>query len=557
MVVTPALIVDDSLMISKLIKKSLLLNNLDGYHFEEQKIFTASDGLEAFEMMGKGHNIKLIITDINMPNLNGYELIEILEDTGKLGSVDVVFVTSPSSTKLFLSGTIKEHILGVIYKPFKVGEFNDKLNLLRKNKIDIGIERNEIKKKQVQQKKYLEKATIKYLNEYQIFIKKDILDIFIDENFTHDNILKSEFPEIVYSILSSYLFETANSHVINSKNILCILKSLEKKSTLSKNRFQLIEGFEDKITYVNSTDLQLKEILQELTIPLLDKISMAFAKTKKFPKLKSQLFSEHFNYISEELSIINCSFIDQTLQKLLLEHTEVNIFSKWLYNFLKTNELSTQVDAVLKSELLKNEVIKRLKIAYQRSLLLLQHYCGEIEFYLWKRAKESSEIVDYFKKNLPKSLLNSGRFLLYKEKISAQEHAGYLVYEKYNVVVMSDDLSTLGIFKEIVDAPFDKWNFFCFAKLSLLDAWMTNNIPNKIIIDYNLKSPIFENGIQFLKFIIKRYPIFIELVEIHQVSVIANIKDFSFLHKYKKNYNFSIIEEPLYLKNIYHNLLYN
>jgi len=80
--------------------------------------------------------------------------------------------------------------------------------------------------------------------------------VLIDEHFTHDNISKSDFPEIVYSILSSYIFETEHSHVINSKNILCILKSFEKKSTFSKDPFQFIKGFEDtkgKVHHVATT----------------------------------------------------------------------------------------------------------------------------------------------------------------------------------------------------------------------------------------------------------------------------------------------------------------
>jgi CheY-like chemotaxis protein len=74
MVTTPVLIVDDSPMIIKIIKKALLANNIEGCQFDETNIYTASDGMEAFGRMGEGHKIKLIISDFKMPNLNGDEL---------------------------------------------------------------------------------------------------------------------------------------------------------------------------------------------------------------------------------------------------------------------------------------------------------------------------------------------------------------------------------------------------------------------------------------------------------------------------------------------------
>ena len=98
MATTKVLIIDDSLMIIKIIKKALLLNNIRGFHFQEDSIFTATDGMEAFGFMSCGYEIDLIISDINMPNLNGDEFIDILEDTGQLDGLKVVFVTSKSTS---------------------------------------------------------------------------------------------------------------------------------------------------------------------------------------------------------------------------------------------------------------------------------------------------------------------------------------------------------------------------------------------------------------------------------------------------------------------------
>jgi len=555
MILTPTLIVDDSLMIIKIIKKALLANTLDGFHFDEQNIYTATDGMEAFEVMGEGHSIKLIISDINMPHLNGDEFIEILQDTGKLKNLHVAFITS--STNLFLSPSIKEHILGVIYKPFKYDCFIDQLRTLQNKKMEMEIERKRIKELQSESKEHVLKVCIKYIEELKLSADIENLSILIDDIFGYDDILTNEYPEIVHSILSSYMFDIDASHAINNKEILFTLKKLEKKVVIKENRFNFIDDFKSKIKYVNSNELSLKGVLNELTNPTLDKISIAFVKAKNFPKLKIQLFAPHFDYIIDELTKIDCYFLDDELQKLLIEQKEIDIFNKWLYDFLTKNELSSLVEAVAKSNSLKVEVVKRLKLAYQRSFLLSQHYCGQIEFYLWKRAKNSTDIAEYLKSNMQNTIASSARFLLHKKKITTKEHEVYLPLEKQNVLVLSNNLNMLNVFKDIIDPPFNKWNFFCFTKLSLLDAWIHVNIPNKIIIDYNIKSSIYDNGIEFLKLLIKDYPIFEELVSQHKVYIIANNNQLVEIHEYKSRYNFSIIGEPLTLKELTKTLLYD
>ena len=556
MEITPALIVDDSMMIVKIIKKALLANEIKGFNFNEKNIYTASDGMEAFDVMGQGHNIQLIVSDINMPNLNGDEFIEILQDTGKLKELDVVFVTS-SSTKLVLSNSMKEETLGVVYKPFRYDSFNEEMNLLQRKKELMNIETQQVKENQVEQKKFIEKVCFMYLEELNFEVKADIFSVLIDETFTNENVNESEFAEIIYSTLSTYMFEEENNHKVNNKKISCILKSFEKKAVIKEKRFDFIAGFEERIRYVNSHELELKEILLELTTSLLDKISMALSKVKKFPKLSTKLYSPYFDFIVEEFIKIDCDFMDNNLQKLIFEQKESEQFHKWIYDFLDNSELVEKVEIVSKSQELKSAVLKRLNIAYKQNFLLSQHYCGGIEFHLFRKAKDSVEIYNYFKRNMSNTIPNSSRFLFHKEKISKKDRDSYIPFEKQKVVIMSNDLKVLEVFKEIVNVPFDNWDFLCFTKTLLLDTLIKSNIPNKLIIDYDYQTSTSGNGIEFLKAIINKNPIFKNMLVMKQIYIIANKNQFIELHQDKSEYDFSIIQKPLTMKDISTNLLYH
>ena len=62
------LVVDDSAVMLMSVKQTL---EMAGF-----KVETAKDGLEAFNKIKTGFKPDLIVTDINMPNMNGIELIK-------------------------------------------------------------------------------------------------------------------------------------------------------------------------------------------------------------------------------------------------------------------------------------------------------------------------------------------------------------------------------------------------------------------------------------------------------------------------------------------------
>ena len=104
------LLVDDSAMARSIIKRSLEICGL-----QDVKKFEANDGREALEILKK-ENIDLVITDLNMPNLNGEELLKRIKSSPKLFDIPVIIITSlnnPANEKRL----IQEHAAAVFSKP--------------------------------------------------------------------------------------------------------------------------------------------------------------------------------------------------------------------------------------------------------------------------------------------------------------------------------------------------------------------------------------------------------------------------------------------------------
>jgi len=86
------LIVDDSATARAIIAKTLKLSGLD-----LGEVHHAANGKEALEIVGRSW-VDLILADINMPVMNGVEMVERMSDQGILNTVPVIVVSTDGST---------------------------------------------------------------------------------------------------------------------------------------------------------------------------------------------------------------------------------------------------------------------------------------------------------------------------------------------------------------------------------------------------------------------------------------------------------------------------
>ena len=105
------LIVDDSSSMRAVIKKIIKVSGFDVGHYWE-----AGDGKDALEILKKEW-IDLVLSDINMPNMNGLELVRIMSADEALKAIPVVIVTTEGSAEK-ISKARDLGASGYIKKPF-------------------------------------------------------------------------------------------------------------------------------------------------------------------------------------------------------------------------------------------------------------------------------------------------------------------------------------------------------------------------------------------------------------------------------------------------------
>lgn len=109
------LVVDDSVSIRQVVSR--LMEN-QGWH-----VRTARDGLDALEQV-RSERPDLIVLDIEMPRMNGYEFLSALAGDPAIGNIPVVMLTSRTTAK-HQDRAVELGASGFVIKPYNDNEFVD------------------------------------------------------------------------------------------------------------------------------------------------------------------------------------------------------------------------------------------------------------------------------------------------------------------------------------------------------------------------------------------------------------------------------------------------
>jgi two-component system chemotaxis response regulator CheY len=114
------LIVDDSSVMRKIVERALRQAGLDPMIVHE-----ASNGIEGLEALKAG-KMDMILSDINMPSMDGLEFVRQIKEQNLAPGVPIVMITTESSEQ-----HVKQAILsgarGYIRKPFTAEQVKERV----------------------------------------------------------------------------------------------------------------------------------------------------------------------------------------------------------------------------------------------------------------------------------------------------------------------------------------------------------------------------------------------------------------------------------------------
>lgn len=114
------LIVDDSLAIRKILQRTLRQAG-----FNLGNVYEAGDGVEALDVL-KSHKVGLILTDMNMPNMDGLQLLGQVKANEEWKEVPV-FVISTEGGQSKVIEAVRLGAAGYLRKPFTADQIKGRL----------------------------------------------------------------------------------------------------------------------------------------------------------------------------------------------------------------------------------------------------------------------------------------------------------------------------------------------------------------------------------------------------------------------------------------------
>ncbi len=114
------LIVDDSAAIRKILQRVLGQAKVP-----ISQVFEAGDGIEALEIL-RANAVSLVLSDINMPNMDGLQLLSNVKAVEAWKNIPVVMITTEGSHAKVLEA-VQLGAAGYVRKPFTPDQIKEKL----------------------------------------------------------------------------------------------------------------------------------------------------------------------------------------------------------------------------------------------------------------------------------------------------------------------------------------------------------------------------------------------------------------------------------------------
>lgn len=284
------LVVDDSKMVRKILKKNFLTVDID-----EENFFEAEDGNEAIEMMMLAEDVSLIVTDINMPGMDGPDFVKMVRKNPEYASSKIVVLSSVANDEN-IEKFHGYHIDSFLNKPFTQESFENVIvPLLFTSEISKTLEK-------MFEKKILEMDTT--LNK--VVFDKDFINSCLDECEG----VNLDFEHLLNVIASKKLRLKAKDKIFLKDDELVV----EKYVDLERERKRRIKEIREKISKFEKENSLIESSIYEI-----------YSQNINFSEISN------FSYEKHHHSIIKKGFSALFMRRFSLSEIEADIYISYLF----------------------------------------------------------------------------------------------------------------------------------------------------------------------------------------------------------------------------------
>ena len=243
----------------------------DNYHFS-----TANSGKQALKILLKEYDFTLILMDVEMPDLNGFETAALIYEREKLKHIPIIFITANNYSEEYVYKGYSSGAVDYIYKPInpqllraKVAVFVDlykKNHLLRAQEQRLQEINVELESRVHERTEELFKKNIELENSNKELVKvNNDLDNFV---YTASHDLKSPVSNI--EGLVTALKTTLQDHQYQNEDVEMLFEMIDKsiaqfKATIHElsEISKIQKNLDDDVAVVD-----IKEILEEISVSI-------------------------------------------------------------------------------------------------------------------------------------------------------------------------------------------------------------------------------------------------------------------------------------------------
>jgi signal transduction histidine kinase len=296
------LLVDDNE--NNLMSMEIVLAN-EGYQF-----FKATSGREALRILLKEEEFSLILLDVKMPIMDGYETAELIYQRDKLKSIPIIFITAHDYEEEAMFKGYRAGAVDFIRKPFKpeilrskvaiFAELHKKNQLLRQQEEKLQAINNDLVLLNQDLERRVAERTVelenlnnelkslniskdKFLSVISHDLRNPLTSLLLSSKNLNDDIDKITPKEL--KMLAGIIHRTSNKILDQLNELVDWAKKQREKTNFNPEKLQLYKGINESLellkpnatqksikleneisqnVYVNADSLMLRSILQNI-----------------------------------------------------------------------------------------------------------------------------------------------------------------------------------------------------------------------------------------------------------------------------------------------------